>query len=143
PVTLGVGDTLNVGVTFSFTGLNPAALTAPAPGLRFGILDSKGTRPADIGGASNAVYIGDTGYGLFTSISTAAPGATAFTLNRRTTLTSNNVFNTGADFMTIGSGGGASQAFANNTDYKLTYSITRLSATQTRLAASITGGTLG
>ncbi|HKQ75856.1 MAG TPA: pectinesterase family protein [Blastocatellia bacterium] len=142
PVTLGVGDTLSVGVTFSFTGLNPAAITAPAPGLRFGILDSKASRPADNGGTSNAVYIGDTGYGLFTSISTAGSGA-AFTLNRRTTLTSNNVFNTGADFTTIGSGGGAAQAFADNTDYTLTYSITRLSATQTRLAALITGGTLG
>ena len=143
PVTLGVGDTLNVSVTFSFTGLNPAAIAAPSPGLRFGILDSKGSRPADNGGTSNAVYIGDTGYGLFTSISTAGSGGTAFTLNRRTTLTSNNVFNTGADFTTIGSGGGAAQAFADNTDYTLTYSITRLSATQTRLAASITGGALG
>ena len=37
-----------------------------------GILDSKGSRPADNGGTGNAVYVGDTGYGLFTSISTAA-----------------------------------------------------------------------
>jgi pectate lyase/pectin methylesterase-like acyl-CoA thioesterase len=142
PVTLGVGDTLNLSVTFSFTGLNPDAIAAPSPGLRFGILDSKGSRPADNGATGNAVYIGDTGYGLFTSISTAGSG-TAFTLNRRTTLTSNNIFNTGADFTTIGAGGGAAQAFADNTDYTLSYSITRLSATQTRLAASITGGALG
>jgi pectate lyase/pectin methylesterase-like acyl-CoA thioesterase len=142
PVTLGVGDTLSVSVTFSFTGLNPAAIASPSPGLRFGILDSKGSRPADNGGTSNAVYISDTGYGLFTSISTAG-GGTAFTLNRRTTITSNNVFNTGADFTTIGSGGGTARSFADNTDYVLTYSLTRLSATQTRLAASITGGTLG
>jgi pectate lyase/pectin methylesterase-like acyl-CoA thioesterase len=144
PVTLGVGDTLNLSVTFSFTGLNPDAIAAPSPGLRFGILDSKGSRPADNGGTSNAVYIGDTGYGLFTSISTAgATSGSAFTLNRRTTLTSNNIFNTGADFTTIGAGGGPARAFADNTDYTLTYSITRLSATQTRLAASITGGALG
>src|SRR5262249_11660453 len=97
PVTLGVGDTLTVGATFSFTGLNPDAVAAPSPGLRFGILDSKGSRPADNGNTSNAVYIGDTGYGLFTSISTVGSG-TAFTLNRRTTITSNNIFNTGADF---------------------------------------------
>ena len=142
PITLGVGDSLNVSVTFSFTGLNPAAIAAPSPGLRFGILDSKGSRPADNGGTSNAVYVGDTGYGLFTSISTVGSG-TAFTLNRRTTLSSNNIFNTGADFTTIGSGGGTARSFADNTDYVLTYSITRLSATQTRLAASITGGTLG
>src|SRR5262245_39146377 len=141
PVTLGVGDTLNVGVTFSFTGLNQPGIGAPSPGLRFGILDSKGSRPLDNGGTSNAVYIGDTGYGLFTSISTVGSG-TAFTLNRRTTLTSNNIFNTGADFTTIGAGGGAARSFANDTDYTLSYSITRLSATQTRLAASITGGTL-
>ncbi len=143
PVTLGVGDTLNVSLTFSFTGLNPGAIAAPAPGLRFGILDSKSSRAADNGGTGNAVYIGDTGYGLFTSISTAAaPSGSAFTLNRRTTLTSNNIFNTGADFTTVGAGGGPAQAFADNTDYTLTYSITRLSATQTRIAASIIGGAL-
>jgi pectate lyase/pectin methylesterase-like acyl-CoA thioesterase len=142
PVTLGVGDTLSVSVTFSFMGLNPAAIASPSPGLRFGILDSKGSRPADNGGTSNAVYIGDTGYGLFTSISTSG-GGTAFTLNRRTTITSNNVFNTGADFTTIGSGGGTARSFADNTDYVLTYSLTRLSATQTRLSASINGGELG
>ncbi|HEY9436572.1 MAG TPA: immunoglobulin domain-containing protein, partial [Blastocatellia bacterium] len=144
PVTLGVGDTLNLSATFSFTGLNPAAIGVPSPGLRFGILDSKGSRPTDNGGTSNAVYIGDTGYGLFTSISTAgATSGSAFTLNRRTTITANNIFNTGADFTTIGAGGGPARAFADNTDYTLTYSITRLSATQTRLSTSITGGALG
>ena len=142
PVTLGVGDTLNVKVTFSFTGLNPGSIAAPSPGLRFGILDSKGSRAADNGGTSNAAYVSDTGYGLFASISTVGSG-TAFTLNRRTTLSSNNIFNTGADFTTIGSGGGTSRAFDNNTDYVLSYSITRLSATQTRLTSSVTGGTLG
>src|SRR5262249_31751753 len=80
----------------------------------------------------------------FTSISTAASiSGSAFTLNRRTTLTSNNIFNAGGDFTTIGAGGGPAQAFANDTDYMLTYSITRLSATQTRLSASITGGAFG
>ena len=142
PVTLGVGDTLNVKLTFSFTGLNPAAIGTPMSGLRFGILDSKGSRAADNGGTANAVYVGDTGYGLFTAISTVGAG-TAFTLNRRTTTSSNNIFNTGADFTTIGSGGGTSRAFADNTDYVLTYSITRVSATQTRLATSITGVALG
>jgi hypothetical protein len=120
PVTLGVGDTLNVSLRFSFTGLNPGSISAPSPGLRFGILDSKGSRPADNGGTSNAVYSLDTGYGLFTSISTAAStSGSAFTLNRRTTLSPNNIFNTGADFTTIGAGGGPAQAFADNTDYTL------------------------
>src|SRR5215475_5688622 len=144
PVTLGVGDTLNLSVTFSFTGLNPDAIAAPSPGLRFGILDSKGTRPADSVGTSNNAYTGDTGYGLFTSISTAAStSGSAFTLNRRTTLSSNNIFNTGADFTTIGAGGGPAQAFADNTDYTLNYSIARISATENRITASITGGSLG
>jgi pectate lyase/pectin methylesterase-like acyl-CoA thioesterase len=142
PVTLGVGESLNLRVTFSFSGLNPAGITSPSPGLRFGILDSKGSRPADSAGTSNAAYVGDTGYGLFTSISTAG-GGTAFTLNRRTMLSSNNIFNTGADFTTIGSGGGTAQPFADNTDYVLTYTLARLSPTETGIAASITGGTLG
>ena len=142
PVTLGVGDSLTLSLTFAFTGLNPAAITAPAPQLRFGVLDSKGTRPPDNASTSNAANIGDTGYALFTSFSTAASGTTAFDLRRRTTTTSNNIFNTNTDFTSVGAGGGGSQAFANSTDYVLTYTITRLSATQTRLTASITGGTL-
>src|SRR6185436_15444432 len=143
PVTLGVGDTLTLSTTFSFTSLNttPATVT-PTPALRFGILDSKGTRPADNGGTSNAAYVGDTGYGLFTAFGTVGSG-TAFTLNRRTTLSSNNIFNTGADFTTIGSGGGTARSFVDGTNYVLTYTIARLSATQTRLTTAVTGGTLG
>jgi hypothetical protein len=103
-------------VTFSFNGLNPTAATVtPTPALRFGVLDSKGTRPADNGGTSNAVYVGDTGYAVFTSFSTAGSG-TAFTLNRRTTISSNNIFNTGADFTTIGSGGGTARSFVDGTN---------------------------
>ena len=104
PVTLGVGDALTLSTTFAFTGLNPAGIAAPVPQLRFGVLDSKGSRPADNGATANAAYVGDTGYGLFTPFSTIG-GGTAFTLNRRTTITSNNIFNTGADFTTIASGG--------------------------------------
>jgi uncharacterized repeat protein (TIGR02543 family) len=86
PVTLGVGDTLTLAVTFSFTGLNPTAATAtPTPALRFGILDSKGTRPADNGGTSNAVY-GRYGLRGVHVVSHRRIGH-AFTLNRRTTLT--------------------------------------------------------
>jgi uncharacterized repeat protein (TIGR02543 family) len=142
PVTLGVGDSLTLSLTFAFTGLNPAAITAPAPQLRFGVLDSKGSRPPDNASTSNAAYIGDTGYALFTPFATTPSGTTAFDLRRRTTLTSNNVFNTNTDFTSFATGGGGSQAFANNTDYVLNYTITRLSATQTRLSAAITGGTL-
>jgi pectate lyase/pectin methylesterase-like acyl-CoA thioesterase len=142
PVSLGVGDTLSLSVTVAFSTLavNPPTPT-PTPALRFGVLDSLGTRPADNGGTSNAAYVNDTGYGVFTSIGPTG-GGTAFTINRRTTITSNNIFNTGADFTTIASGGGTARAFANDTDYILTYTITRLSATQTRLTTAVVGGAL-
>ena len=142
PVTLGVGDKLTLRLTFAFTGLNPtAATTSPSGALRFGILDSKGTRvTADNAGTSNSVYAGDTGYALFTTFSKTAAG-TAFNLLRRTTTTTTNVFNSSGDFTSIASGG-AAQAFADATDYTLTYTIERLTDTQTRLSAAMTGDSL-
>jgi len=139
PVSLSVGDKLTLKLTFSFTGLNATANSA----VRFGILDSKGTRiTADSTSTSNAVYIGDTGYGLFIPFSTVASTAAAFDIKRRTTIDKNNIFNTGSDFSTIASGVTA-QTFANDTDYTLTYTIERLSDTQTQLTAGVTGGALG
>lgn len=140
PIDLGVGQQLSVQLTFSFSGLTSTA--SPSPALRFGVLDSQGTRvTADVTSTGNNMYIGDTGYGLFTSFSSTASGGAAFDLKRRTDTAPNNVFNSAANWTTLAAGG-VTPTFADATDYTLTYVIERLSATQTKLTAGVGGGTL-
>src|SRR5215218_10465561 len=59
PVTLGIGDSLTFAGTFTLTGF-----VGGGQDIRFGLLDSKGTRNTiDLtGGQGNAVFGDDTGY---------------------------------------------------------------------------------
>lgn len=117
PVNLAVGDKLAVSGTFSLTGK-----LANSSAIRFGVLDSRTSRRASdlTGGMSDTSFSGDTGYGL--SFATNGTGR-AFVINRRTTLTSNNVFSAGADFTTIltgAAGDPAAPTLNDETPYTLT-----------------------
>ncbi|HLJ47199.1 MAG TPA: pectinesterase family protein [Bryobacteraceae bacterium] len=134
PITLGVGDKLSVAVTFYTSGF-----TANGQDIRWGVLDSKGTRnTANLtGGMSDATFVGDTGYGLQFY---ASGNGNPFVLGRRAVLTSANVFNSFSDFAVIsGTGATARQTLSDTTQYTLLYTIERLSSTDTRLTASVTG----
>ncbi|HEX8145161.1 MAG TPA: pectinesterase family protein [Pyrinomonadaceae bacterium] len=137
PVNLGVGDTLSVSGTFSLTGF-----VGTGQDIRFGVLNSLGTRNANnlTGGMNDATFSGDPGYALgYGASGSGAP----FTIYRRTNLNVNNVFNTFADFTAIpGTGATARQSLTNNTPYTLTYTIERLSATETKITVSVTGAGL-
>ena len=138
PVNLNVGDKLLVSGTFSFTGF-----TAGGQDIRFGVLNSLGTRNVNnpTGGMSDGSFVNDPGYAL-SFVPSGGSGA-PFTIYRRTTLTAANPFSAIADFTAIpGTGATARQTLANNTLYTLTYSIERLTATDTRISVSVTGGTL-
>ncbi|HEX8398526.1 MAG TPA: pectinesterase family protein [Pyrinomonadaceae bacterium] len=136
PVTLGVGDSLSVSNTFSLTGFNNIS------DIRFGVLDSKGTRnTGDLtGGMSENSFSGDTGYAL--QYNTGGTNSNAFTMWRRNILTATNVFSAGGDFTAISgtSPSPARQNLVSDTAYTLTYRIERLSATNTRLSVSVTDG---
>ena len=137
PVTLAVGDKLSVAGTFALTGC-----VCTGQDIRFGVLNSLGTRNANdlTGGQNDSTFSGDPGYALgFAPSGTGAP----FTIYRRTNLNVNNVFNTFGDFTAIpGTGATARQQLANGTPYTLTYTIERLSATDTRISVAVTGGAL-
>lgn len=139
PVRLGIGDRLTVAITFSLSGF-------PANGqdVRFGVLDSQGTRNGAnlTGGMNDATFSGDTGY----SLQYYASGAgVPFNLGRRVNLAPANVFNTTADFAPI-TGNATPQperrTLSEDTPYTLTYEIRRLSATETQITASVSGGAL-
>src|SRR5262245_50190874 len=137
PVTLKIGDKLSVSGTFVLTGF-----TAGGQDIRFGVLNSLGTRNANntTGGMNDPSFINDPGYALdFFPSGTGSP----FVIWRRTTLTSGNVFNTAGDFTAIpGSGATVRQTLANATPYTLSYTIERLTATDTRISVAVTGGAL-
>ena len=137
PVMLGVGDKLTVAVTFSLAGL-----LANGQDIRWGVLDSLGTRnTTNLGGGHNdATFINDTGYGLqFYASGQGSP----MVLGRRVALGNANMFNNFADFGTIqGTGATDRQALTDATPYTLTYTIQRLTGTTTILTADVTGGKL-
>jgi len=137
PVTLGVGDKLSVAGTFTLTGL-----VGGGQDIRFGVLNSLGTRNANdlTGGMSDATFAGDPGYALgFAPSGSGSP----FVIYRRTNLNVNNVFNTFGDFTALpGTGATARQTLANGIPYTLTYTIERLTATDTRISVAVTGGAL-
>src|SRR5262245_12803087 len=99
PVNLKIGDKLSVSGTFVLTNF-----TAGGQDIRFGVLNSLGTRNANnlTGGMNDATFANDPGYALqFVPSGSGAP----FTIFRRTNLAVNNPFNTLADFTAIpGSG---------------------------------------
>ncbi|HEV2861284.1 MAG TPA: pectinesterase family protein [Pyrinomonadaceae bacterium] len=138
PVQLAVGDKLSVSGTFQMTGF-----VGGGQDIRFGVLNSLGTRNANdlTGGQNDATFAGDPGYALgFFPSGSGSP----FILYRRTNLNVNNVFNTFADFAAItpGTGATARQTLANGTPYTLTYTIERLTANDTKVSVSVTGGAL-
>jgi len=137
PVILGIGDKLSVAVTFSLSGF-----LANGQDIRFGLLDSQGTRnTTNLGGGMNdATFINDTGYGLdFYPSGTGNP----FVIGRRTLLTNANLFNNFADFAVIsGPDAPDRQSLADDTPYTLTYSVERETTTRSRIAAFVTGGNL-
>ena len=137
PVTLAVGDKLSVSGVFSMTGF-----VGTGQDIRFGVLNSLGTRNVNdlTGGQNDVTFSGDPGYALgFFASGTGSP----FVVYRRTNLNVNNVFNTFGDFTAIaGTGATARQALTNNTPYTLNYTIERLTATETKISVSVTGGAL-
>lgn len=137
PVNLGVGDKLSVSGTFSLTGF-----VGTGQDIRYGVFNSLGTRNAGdlTGGMNDASFAGDPGYALdFFPSGSGSP----FAIWRRTTLTGNNPFNSAADFSVIpGTGASTRQQLTNATPYTLVYTIERLSANDTRISVSVTGGAL-
>lgn len=137
PLHLGIGDRLTVSVTFSTTGLKNNGQD-----VRFGVLDSQGTRNTTnlTGGMNDGTFLGDTGYGLdYFASGTGSP----FVIGRRTVLTNANVFNNFGDFATIaGTGASDRQPIVDGIPYTLLYTIQRTSATNTTISASLTGGSI-
>ncbi len=138
PVVLGVGDRLAVALSFSLSGFQ-----ANGSDIRFGVLDSLGTRnTANLtGGMNDPSFVNDPGYGLqFFASGAGSP----FVIGRRANLTGGNIFNNFADFsaITAGACGAVARQPLTNNSYTLTYTISRLTAADTRISVAVAGGPL-
>ena len=146
PVTLAVGDKLSFSGTFSLTGF-------AGSDIRFGLFDSKGSRNTVnlTGGQNNSAFGDDAGYGAqFFASGTGGP----FNLFRRDAASTpyTNIFNsmgvTDSNGATTGwtplagAGATARQTLTDATPYTFTYTVERLSATQTRVTVAVSGGTI-
>ncbi len=145
PVSLGIGDGISFAGTFSLTGAGTSGSD-----LRFGLLNSNGSRvTADkTGGQNDANFADDTGYGAqFYPSGSGNP----FVLYRKDASPTTNIFNSmnpssgGVDTGWLGlsgSGANARQTLVDNTPYTFNYTVSRISATETQVTISVTGGAL-
>jgi pectin methylesterase-like acyl-CoA thioesterase/pectate lyase len=143
PVNLSVGDSLTFAGTFSLTGF-----VGGGQDIRFGLLNSNTSRAtADLtGGNSSAAFGDDVGYAA-QFVASPSGGSNPFVLYRRDVASpvQNNIFTsfTGNGFTVIpGTGATVRQALTNATPYTFSYTVTRLTATQTQVSISVTGGAL-
>lgn len=137
PLRLAVGDKVTIAITFSLEGFG-----ANSQDIRFGVLDSLGTRnTTDLtGGMNQATFIDDPGYGFQYFASGAG---NAFNIARRSNLSGGNVFNSFADFLSLPPAPGSTNPnrinLAENTPYTLEWTVHRLSPTESRISVSIAG----
>ncbi|HEY9285837.1 MAG TPA: pectinesterase family protein [Pyrinomonadaceae bacterium] len=143
PVTLGVGDKLSLSARFAVQNINATNLGAD---LRFGAFDSKGTRTTanTTGGINSPTFADDPGYAARLSGTTG--GTPPFTVHRRTTPTAtdplaNVTSTTVAEYTAVTVTGGSARApLANNTPYTFTFTVERVSSTETKITVTMTDG---
>jgi pectin methylesterase-like acyl-CoA thioesterase len=143
PVTLGVGDRLSVSANFSVQNLG-ANLGAD---LRFGAFDSKGTRTTanTTGGINSPTFADDPGYATRLA-GTAASGTPPFTIHRRANPSAsdplaNVISTTVPEYAAVTVTGGSGRApLVNGTPYAFTFTIERVSASDTKITVSLTDG---
>jgi len=142
PVTLGVGDTV------TFTTVVQPTFTTTSGGIRFGFLNSNGSRVATniTGGQNNAAFGDDTGYAAEIFMNSSGNFGNLYRRDATATPTT-NIFNsmaTTAGFQPIVCTGNPTtrQVWLSGSDYTLTYSINRISATDTRVTVSAAGNSV-
>src|SRR5439155_517371 len=122
------------------TGVTVTQALAPAPApadIKSYCQQALGLGAAGTSGPSliDDTFVNDPGYGLqYFASGTGNP----FVIGRRTVTSSANVFNNFGDFTPIpGTGAAARQALVDNTPYTLSYTIERLTATDTRISTAV------
>lgn len=145
---LNVGDTLQVGVTMNFVGVNTGGAST-SRGVRIGLYDfSGGTRlTADsysTGSGTGAPGAGVTGYMLNMNMATTFDIDNPLQIMARSNPSDVNLMGTTGDYTSIGSGGGLAgdPGFVDGTSYTLTFAVTRTSASSVDITTSWVGSGL-
>ena len=136
PVVLGVGDTLDV--TLSFTVVGVGAQNS-SKNLRFGLYNSAGVRAAGDGSLPTTNYLG---YIFFSNFGLTWGANNE--LRYRSAFANTDPLNASGDSTIFGTGinAVASPAFSNNVPYTLDFTLTRSNATTIIFTATYAGGGL-
>lgn len=137
PITLGVGESLEVVATFS----TPDTVgTDRSTGLRFGFLNSNGASlAADFTSSTDLVWDGLTGYMVDYDVNTGEENITF-----RERLPGNGardrLLSTTDNFEGIGDSGGSLYTFTDNTTYTVSYKVTRTGEEELTFMSSLMVG---
>lgn len=136
PVSLGVGDTLQVTLAFTVSGVGAQNTSK---NLRFGLYNSTGVRPTTDGSLPTVGYLG---YIFFSNF--GATWGTGNELRYRTAFSSNDPLSASGDSTVLATGASVSgtPAFSNNVPYTLDLIVTRSNATTVVFSATYGGGGL-
>jgi hypothetical protein len=136
---LGVGDELNVSVSFLFSNVLDGTSISTNQ-LRFGIFDDVGTRQAadENGGPFSNAFTNNPAFGTFVPLTSDVGSNNLISLRRRTNLSDDNPLSTQNDWTQIeGLVGGTYLPLAGGSNYTFKMSIARPNGTDYRLSASI------
>src|SRR5262249_23676532 len=126
--------------------ISPTYTTSSAGGIRFGFLNSNGSRVTQnlTGGQNNSAFGDDTGYAAEIFMNGSGAFGNLYRRDVTTPTATTNIFNsmaTTAGFQPITCTGNPStrQTWLSGSDYTLTYSISRSSAATTQITVSANG----
>jgi pectate lyase len=125
PVSLSVGDTLSVTITYTFSSVAPQN---SSQGFRLAACNFGTNRAAADFGSSSSQGGNVQGYGLFQTMGLTFNNATPTDIRKRTTLTDNSLLGTSGDWTSLGTGPGNTNnfpGFTNGLQYTLQITIQR------------------
>jgi hypothetical protein len=133
------GDSLKITWTFKLVNVNTGNTSQ---GFRFGVVDSGARIAAANASPPTTTY---AGYAIFGNMGQTLGNSGPFQLKERTSLAADTLLNNGDDFGTIIGDGATSglNGYVVDTEYTMTWQMTRGASDSLDLNVSMSGGTLG
>jgi pectate lyase len=136
PVSLSVGDTLSINITFTFAGM---ADLNTSQGFRLALCHFGGSRVSADFSSNSGQGTNVTGYAIFQNMGLTLDGTTPTALLLRTNLADKSLLGTGSDWGPLGTGPGSTNnfpGFTNNVPYVLQLSVQRTDVNVMQISAT-------
>jgi pectate lyase len=146
PVSLSVGDTLSINITYTFAGMAPLNTSQ---GFRLALCHFGASRVNADFSSNSGQGTNVTGYAIFQNMGLTFNGTTPTALMLRTNLADKSLLGTGSDWETLGIGPNSTNdfpGFTNDVPYILQLSVQRTDVNAMQISAtwlnSLSGATL-